>query len=216
MKRWAILGVVVVGVALGVLLMPRPDTGGEVADRAGAKLDGPGFVAPLDPDARNLGSNGATEPATAPDEPLLAKDERDAITARLSTPEANAARLVGPGWAEIRMDLTAHAGDAQADALMAEVEAMFVELRGMRRNSTKEGWDALEVKQRDLLARIKASPFGGGSGVTHGASAVEGKLAAYNDGTLEMMKIGPGADEVPRPTVGSGIIESESHKVRPQ
>ena len=214
MKRWAIAGVVVVGVALGVLLMPRPDTGGEVADRAGTKLDGPGFVAPLDPDARNLGSDGGT--AAAPDEPLLALDEREAITARLSTPEANAARQVGPGWAEIRMDLSGRAGDAQADALLAEVEALFAELRGMRRNSTKEGWDASEAKQRELLARIKASPFGSSTGVVNGTTLIEGKLDAYNNGTLEIMKVGPAAEEKPRPTVGSGIIEAESHKVRPQ
>ena len=216
MKRWAIAGVVVVGVALGILLMPRPDTGGAVATRAGSKLDGPGFVAPNDPDGRNVaGSGGTADPTRSPDEPLLPMDEREAITAKLSTPEANAARQVGSGWAEIRMDLSNTPDDPQAMALMAEVEAMFVELRGMRRNSTKEGWDALEAKQRDLLARVKASPYGSHDSVSHGSGVVESKLNAYDNGTLEIMKIGPAAVGEPV-TTGSGIIESESHKVRPQ
>ncbi len=219
MNRWAIAGVVVVGVALGLLLLARPDTGGAITERAGAKLDGPGFVAPSDPDGRNLGAPGTagtTEPSAPLEEPLLPLSDREAITARLSTPEANAARQTGPGWSEVRMELTTHRGDPQADALIAEVEAMFGELRNMRRNSTKEGWDALEAKQRDLLARIKASPYGSSSGVTHGGGVIEDKLNAYDNGTLEIMKVGPAAEPADVVIPHPDIIESEMHKVRPQ
>lgn len=218
MKRWWIAVVAVLGVALGLLLIPRPDTGKAVSDRGEVKLDGPAFHASADTDP--MGAPGAAEPTKAAPPPLRpgvgtptvpdVNPEYAAAQAAMNTPEAAAARYVSTGWSHIRLALGAHQGDPKAQALIAEVDQMNSDLRDMRRDPAKWSWPDLEKRQNDLLSEIQSSGYG--SETRDGVQTVQTRLKQYHDGTIPADTAGPAAQGL-GPT---GPGPSDNPRVRPR
>jgi hypothetical protein len=215
MKRWWIAVVAVLGVALGLLLMPRPDTGGAIPDRKGVKLEGDGFKAGNDSQPMTVAPTGGgtdlgDHPSTvAPPEPNA---EYMAAQARMNTPETNAARLVSSGWSHVRMGLGYHKDEPAAAALLADVDALNSDLRDMRRDPSKFDWTAMEARQTDLIGRIRSSAYA--ADCAEGTKTVETRLQQYHDGTLPV--VGAAATGEMAPPAPPGTGPGAGAKVRPR
>ena len=105
MQRWWIIPVAVVGVALGLLLLARPDTGGEVADLDPvAELDDEGEAPDLSYDGNGIPIRGGKKLGDAVDAENRrgANPYAKAAAEARDTPEANAATHLQSGVARIR------------------------------------------------------------------------------------------------------------------
>lgn len=176
MQRWWLIVAGVVGIGLAVLLVPRPDTGGDVpeVDLTGVEVpelppirenetlplrrsgDGTSAGTPttgggaLDDRARAL-----MEPqGVLPNKPDL-NPKAARVAARRDTPEARyAAKAMGP-WTQVRRLLSIKQADEQT---VETVEGMVDDLRTMFRDPTTVDASEMEQKQVELIEELRGSP----------------------------------------------------------
>jgi hypothetical protein len=181
MQKWWLIGAGVVGVALAVLLLGRPlDTGEDVGASTGVRYDAQGRLIPGSSEGVVRGPNGEPLPAgeVGPDgAPALTtgsiamiKDgtrpnaignplARRMAEAR-ATPEGHFASRTQAPWTQVRREIAGKAPDDPAAAeLVAEVNDVVTKLRETRRAPTTMDFEALATQQKDLMARIRQSPY---------------------------------------------------------
>jgi hypothetical protein len=170
MKRWWLLGVAALGVALGVLLIPRPDSGADVPDRAfvlpaddGPLPAGPDDPSgPIDPTGAPLGLHSGRKLGDAVDQASRAgaNPYAAAAAAARDTPQAMAVARSLSGWMQtIRVLKPLLDTDPVVADLLAETEQLNKDLREMRRDPTGWDWADLERRQVDLMNRLRQTPF---------------------------------------------------------
>lgn len=168
MQRWWIGGVAVAGVALAVLLIGTPDTGGEVTERP---IDVPQLPdSPAEPNdgiiRGGMSKRDAAErsPSAVPlDEngmPLPIGDIRAMkpgareVSLRQQLPEGQwASRTMAP-WTQIRREL---AKQDQQHPAIAEVNALLGEMRELRRDPATREIQAILEQQDAVEASVRAS-----------------------------------------------------------
>lgn len=182
MQKWWIPVLAVVGVALGLLLIPRPDTGGDVPahEKPGALAEEGAF--PEDDFDLPLRSGKRLGDAVAAADKEGSNPYAEAARAARDTPEARASAHVQSGWAQLVRLLGEKAeGNEEAAAFKAEAETILRDLRTMRRSPQDHDWAELERRQRDLADRVRASSFAD-SAVTEALTHVDNQLAQYHNG----------------------------------
>lgn len=170
-KSWiAVAGIGVFAVVLAFVLLPKPDTGGDIPDRprggrtaVGSGADGadvavgarpivrPGLTervgsprTPREPGVRAAGSKGAVEhPAEATDR-------------RRSEPDAVAAGQAAAPWSQLRRQMLMSEDPAAKD-MLDESAKIIQDLRELRRDPESQDFDDLETRQKNLARRVRNS-----------------------------------------------------------
>jgi hypothetical protein len=167
MQKWWVAGGAVVAVALAVLVIGRPDTGGEVTER---DLETPtveaqepgeddlirgggsrGGNASRSPSAVVLDENGMVIPVG---DVRASKPGSRELALRQQQPEAQwAARSMAP-WTQIRRQLASQ--DAEHPAI-AEVSGLIGEIRELRLDPAKRDVAAILEQQAAVEASVRSS-----------------------------------------------------------
>ncbi len=172
MKRWWLIALAgVLGIGLAVLLVPRPDTGGEAPERAqhlprikgsdvpevtgqedwhpervrqGAE-DGPGRTVrtgPMERDGQGVGEGNPLSQAT--------------VEAR-NTPEMRSITRAATPWVQITRLLRGAEGDPLAAELADESNQLVKELRDARREPWNLDYQEYASRQQSLVGAIRQS-----------------------------------------------------------
>lgn len=182
MQRWWLVVAGIVGIGLAVLLIPRPDTGGEIPSQDLSGIEVPQTRTPQAdegvirakrrPDgsrdrtmmgSRDDGSTVRTKEATidpAPGAVTRINPKASRLDMRRNTPETQYARKTLAPWTQLRR-LVAQQGPTEGEGLqlLRELESMNSDVREMMR----EPWnfDGAEMAQRteSLIERVRDSEF---------------------------------------------------------
>lgn len=178
MQRWWLVVAGIGGVALAVLLVPRPDTGGDIPDRKVGPVDVQEPIRRSDEGLVTLGErrapveaddaepDEAVEPVTAgplPADGVISRrpnPKAAAMAARRDVPEVRYAGKALAPWTQVRR-LLASKGDDEPEllALREQADAMTKDLRLMLRDPTRVDWEGFEAAQGKLVKDIRASDY---------------------------------------------------------
>lgn len=164
-KSWIAVGVVgVLAVVLAFLLLPSPDTGGDVPERervqGGVDLQAPGVtggpvVAGAKPGRTDAGDG--ENPEDGERVGVVGEHPGTAALARRSQPDAVAAGRASAPWGLVRRQLLA-AGNPEYKGMLDETATMIASLREMRRDPESHDFDELIKQQRELAERVRGLP----------------------------------------------------------
>ena len=175
MQRWWLVVAGILGVALAVLLIPRPDTGGEVRERPIGEIDVEdparrgdeglvtvgtrpgGGMGEIGPDGQPIAGDPASGEIVRRDEP---NPKAAALAARRDVPEVRYAGKALAPWTQVRRLLSMKSGendDPELAALRDRADEMTRDLRLMLRDPSRVDWAGFEAAQAELAADIRAS-----------------------------------------------------------
>lgn len=156
-QKWWLVAAGVVGIALAILLFPKPESPSDLPDPDMTRANPLDFKG--DPGAKNKGARQvrvAERELRRPD--ILRQDAaRVAGHPGMDDPEAvYSGRLSGP-WTLVRRQLLANGSD-DAKAWADQVTPLVMDLRARRRDPQAVSWDDLRSRQERLLTELRAHP----------------------------------------------------------
>ena len=170
MQKWWLLGVAVVGIGFAVLLIPRPDTGSDLAP--------PAAPAPSEaaPDAEPAERVRPGRPAPEDMRPGPSPEAAKAIAER-NKPETVAAKGLAAPWGGIRYQLAKEGSDEakQLSEKIAVHQSAFA-----KHIRTPEGpLDDLIAAAAPVVEELKASRFGADTNIATAIGRYEAAVASW-------------------------------------
>lgn len=200
-QKWWLVAAGAVGIALAILLFPKPESGDlPDADLTRANpLDFKGKEKPKGPSVTRVGRREVLPPDVS-----AARAARAVGMEHLTTPEAIfAGRLSGP-WTLVRRQLLAH-GDAEGKAWAETVTPLVTDLRNRRRDPKSVDFAELRTRQDTLLTQLKAQPkWLEIEGVAVQVDRIEDLMAGYDQAKTDEAAKSGGAPAAPAPAPADG------------
>jgi hypothetical protein len=187
-QRWWVAIVAAAGIALAILLFPRPDTG----DDAAALAEQPP-TAPRAPPVIEGGRPGGPPPDIEPGRMIQGPrpDQAEAL-ARRATPEATYANLlIGPVSSFKYTIRKQGATPEEYGPIEDRVDAVVAELREVRNDPAARPWSEIEATVNDLIALVTASEYGSSPDVTRSVERARMLLEQYHTSPAGPAPTGP-------------------------
>jgi len=171
-QRWWVAIVAVAGIALAILLFPRPDTGDDPVE----------LRAPRPPPATQ-GSRPGIVSTPAPPGHMIEGPRPDAaeVMARRATPEATYANLlIGPVSSFKYTIRKQGATPEEAAPIEDKVDAVVTELRAVRTDPEARPWSEIEASVEELITMVATSEYGSSLDVTRSVDRARMLLEQYH------------------------------------
>jgi len=172
MKRWWLwLVAAVLGIGMAVLVIPRPDTGGDVAERPTKlpRLKGTDIPQPGDADWHPVLTRPGTEEGGEEAGRTFSSEPREPTTEGVGhgnpysmslaearrAPHIQALTRSSTPWRQIARVLKAKPDDPTATEMAALADQLVDELREARRHPDDVDYDGYEARQQELIGTIR-------------------------------------------------------------
>lgn len=202
MQRWWLVGAGVIGIALAIVLFPRPDTGGVVPQPDPTNNQPLNFQRPSpdDPGTADdpLARKGLSRPGADPtkiraihDRKSIKPEERNgpnplaAESARKrSQPEAVYAGRASAPFTLIRRELLREDTD-ESRALAEEMTLLITDLRSQRRDPDSFEWGALETRMKESADKLRGTNYESNADIAQSLVRLDDILNEYHESAAQ-------------------------------